>query len=112
MGRLRAGAGFAALAAVSTSALAEDATLSGESLYLRHCAACHQVDGSGSPDFAPAVDGSTVLAAPVDAVVTYLETGSDSGAYINKMPGFSYLDPAELTRIAQYAVHAFAPETD
>ncbi|MDP4301162.1 c-type cytochrome [Leptothrix discophora] len=83
----------------------------GAALYAAHCAACHQVDGSGTLGLAPALKGPhwATLAARRDYLPTVLLKGMAGMIRVNgqtvvgSMPAFAAaLDDAALAAIATH----------
>ncbi len=95
-------------------ALAATAHPDGAAVYARECATCHQANGLGAEGFAPALEGSTVLAAGPDALTTYVLLGAESDAYANIMPAYldAELTDEELASALSYARAAFAVESN
>ncbi len=82
----------------------------GADLYARECATCHQADGRGVEGFAPAVEGSAILAAPAETLISYTLLGANSGRYSNIMPAYlnEPINDYEMAALLSYARLAFA----
>ncbi len=91
-------------------AVAAQAHPEGAGVYGRECATCHQANGLGADGFAPALEGSPVLAAEPQALITYVLLGAESGAYANIMPAYRDIDLSDedLAAALTYARAAFA----
>jgi len=81
----------------------------GEKLYERHCASCHQADGSGAAPAYPPLAGNRALTTPsaVNTIRVVLNGGFAPGTAGNPrpygMPPFSHaLDDAEVAAVATY----------
>lgn len=75
--------------------------------FYSYCAVCHGVDGGGIEGLGAALAGSTyVKSAPVGELVEFLKVGrlpNDAATVSGRpMPGFAYVDEAELRAIADY----------
>ena len=91
-----------ALAAVSFAAHAEE---TGEQLYLKKCAACHQPTGLGLPNPIPPLKGSGYLQADPDDTATLILRGKAG------MPAFHmFLSDEQISKILTYARHAWGNE--
>lgn len=89
--------------------LAEVATkLSGEELYLAHCAACHQADGSGLKGaFPPLADSDYIQDKPRSLLQATIKGLSgpitvNGVEYNNIMPAVAYLSDTEIAAILGY----------
>jgi cytochrome c oxidase subunit 2 len=96
-----------ALAAVTVSTLAfaqDDArTESGEELYGRLCASCHQSDGQGVEDVYPALDGNAMVSGESGPLLRQILLGGGG------MPSFAgSLDDGQLARVASYIRSAWS----
>jgi mono/diheme cytochrome c family protein len=70
----------------------------GQTLFAKNCAACHQADGKGIPGAFPALAGSSVVTGAADEVAEVLLKGRGG------MPDFSgSLDDAEIALVVSYA---------
>ena len=91
-----------ALAGASLAAQAEE---SGEQLYLKKCAACHQPTGLGLPNPIPPLKGSGYLQADPDDTATLVLRGKAG------MPAFHmFLADDQISKILTYARHAWGNE--
>lgn len=91
-----------ALAAVSFTAHAED---TGEQLYLKKCAACHQPTGQGLPNPIPPLKGSGYLQADPNDTATLVLRGKAG------MPAFHlFLSDEQISKILTYARGAWGNE--
>lgn len=91
-----------AIAAASFAAHAEE---TGEQLYLKKCAACHQPTGLGLPNPIPPLKGSGYLQAAPDDTATLVLRGKAG------MPAFHmFLSDEEVSKILTYARHAWGNE--
>ena len=96
-----------AFAAVSFAALsfAASAEETGEQLYLKKCAACHQPTGLGLPNPIPPLKGSGYLQADPDDTATLILRGKAG------MPAFHmFLSDEQISKILTYARHAWGNE--
>ncbi|HSY29514.1 MAG TPA: cytochrome c [Burkholderiaceae bacterium] len=83
------------IVALARPASAED--MSGKTLFLKNCSACHQVDGRGIPDAFPALAGNPFVQGSEAEVVSVLLTGR------NGMPNFSKrLTDQDVAQIVSY----------
>jgi nitrite reductase (NO-forming)/hydroxylamine reductase len=91
----------------------EDRIANGESLYLQHCAACHQASGAGlAGAFPPLADSDYFADDPmkmVDAVLNGLSgpvtvNGMD---YNSVMPALAYLSDQDVANIATYVLNSW-----
>lgn len=101
-----------ALLPACTPAPAQTAAVDGAALYRQNCAACHQLDGSGSPNFAPAIaDSAIVKAEHPGALVSLTLSGIEAGAgqYEVGMPGFANLDDATLAKLLSFVRKRWGP---
>lgn len=101
-----------ALLPACTPAPAQTAAADGAALYRQNCAACHQLDGSGSPNFAPAIaDSAIVKAEEPGALVALTLSGIEAGAgqYEAGMPGFAHLDDATIARLLSFVRKRWGP---
>jgi mono/diheme cytochrome c family protein len=94
-------------AARPAKALVSTATITGQrarSLYLLHCAGCHQIDGHGAP--------ASGVPTMIDTLGSYL--GSEAGkAYLVQVPGArnANVSDAELAALVNWTVEAFSSKT-
>lgn len=76
--------------------------LSGKTLFLKNCSACHQVDGKGIPGAFPALAGDPFVQGKSADVVSLLLTGR------NGMPNFSkHLSDRDVATVLGYVRHAW-----
>ncbi|MDD1620610.1 MAG: cytochrome c oxidase subunit II [Methylococcaceae bacterium] len=68
----------------------------GESVYLKNCVACHQIDGKGISGWYPALRGSAKVTGDVDQLVGFVQAGT------SKMPQFKKLPADELAGLITY----------
>jgi cytochrome c oxidase subunit 2 len=90
---------------LGTLAFAQDdaQTESGEQLYGRLCASCHQAGGEGVEGVYPALDGSSVVTGEAAPLLRQLLLGGGG------MPAFAgSLDDAQLARVASYVRSAWS----
>ncbi len=71
----------------------------GEKNYLKHCAACHKANGTGSPPTFPAQVGSKITTGPVDAEIKLVLNGVPGTAM---QPFKNQLNDTELAAIITY----------
>ena len=84
-----------AIAAVSLGAHAQE---TGEQLYLKKCAACHQPNGQGLPNPIPPLQGSGYLQDDPDKTATLILRGKAG------MPAFHmFLSDEQISKILTYA---------
>jgi mono/diheme cytochrome c family protein len=85
----------------------------GQSLYSKHCLACHQADGGGVPNMQPAIAGGTWVKGDARALALFVMSGGfDSASRKNSdvgnvMPPFRQLDDADLAAILTYIRQKF-----
>ena len=92
---------IAALALVATAGLAQ-AEETGEQLYLKKCAACHQANGQGLPNPIPPLMGSGYLQGEPNDTATLVLRGKAG------MPAFHlFLSDDQLSKILTYARSAW-----
>jgi cytochrome c oxidase cbb3-type subunit 2 len=91
------------------SLYASDDAASGQSLYITHCSACHQVNGEGLPGVAPPLKGSGVVnkddaSKHIRAVLNGMSGGTAGGVvYPGAMPPFAgVLSDAEIADIIDF----------
>ncbi len=68
----------------------------GESVYLRNCVACHQIDGKGISGWYPALSGSAKVTGEVHQLMGFIQAGT------SKMPAFKKLPADELASLITY----------
>ena len=79
----------------------------GETAYLTHCSACHQVSGAGLAPAFPALAGSAIATGPVDGHISQLLNGVAGTAMVS----FAYLDDADIAAIITYERNAWGNDT-
>ncbi|OAI12917.1 cytochrome C oxidase subunit II [Methylomonas koyamae] len=72
----------------------------GESVYLKNCVACHQIDGKGIPGWFPALSGSAKVTGNMDQLIGFIQAGT------SKMPAFRKLPDNELAELITYIRNA------
>lgn len=72
----------------------------GESVYLKNCVACHQIDGNGINGWFPALRGSAKITGNVDQLIGFIQAGT------SKMPAFKKLPANELAELITYVRNA------
>jgi cytochrome c6 len=76
--------------------------ISGKTLFLKNCSACHQADGQGIPDAFPALAGNSFVMGSAKDVASLLLTGRSG------MPNFSKrLNDQDITAIVNYVRNAW-----
>ena len=68
----------------------------GESVYLKNCVGCHQIDGSGVKGLIPALTGNAKVTGGIDPLLGFLKAGT------TKMPSFSKLNDKETAEVITY----------
>ena len=68
----------------------------GESVYLKNCVGCHQIDGAGVAGLIPAITASPKVTGAIDPLIGFLQAGT------SKMPAFSKLKDNELAEVITY----------
>ena len=68
----------------------------GESVYLKNCVACHQIDGKGISGWYPALRGSAKVTGTMDQLIGFIQAGT------SKMPSFRKLPDNELAELITY----------
>ena len=68
----------------------------GESVYLKNCVACHQIDGKGISGWYPALSGSEKVIGNTDQLIGFIQAGT------SKMPAFNKLAANELAQLLTY----------
>ena len=110
----RAQRGFGEAVLVCHLAFGAGAQPAGEKLYLEHCSACHQPDGSGTVGLAPALKGEhwAALANNELYVPTVLLKGLSGRievagqVFVGSMPAFAaVLDDAQVLALSQHLRH-------
>lgn len=103
---------------LTAPALAASDADAGKALYGQNCATCHQADGSGVPDFQPALTDSSIVNGPKAVLIHFVLTGdrptpSDT-PWMTVMPTFETMSDDDLAQILTYVRTAFggADETD
>ena len=80
----------------------------GEEVFKANCAACHQADGKGMPPAFPPLDGSALVAGPIEAqrdVVMHGREGTAMAAFANQ------LSDADLAAVITYTRNAWSNKT-
>lgn len=70
--------------------------IKGESVYLKNCVACHQIDGKGISGWYPALSASPKVTGNVDQLIGFVQAGT------SKMPAFKKLPADELAELVTY----------
>lgn len=78
---------------------ASETVMDGQALYLQHCAACHQASGAGVPNVFPALQGSAIVAGPVEAHIQRVWYGVSGTAM---MPFGQSLTVQQVAAIVAY----------
>lgn len=81
----------------------------GETTYVAHCAACHQISGTGLPPAFPALKGSSIATEDVSAhidIVFYGKTGTSMQSYSKQ------LSMKEIAAVITYERNAWGNNTD
>jgi len=68
----------------------------GESVYLKNCVGCHQIDGAGVPGLIPALTGSPIATGKWESLDGFLRAGT------SKMPKFDKLNGKEFAELMTY----------
>jgi cytochrome c oxidase subunit II len=68
----------------------------GESVYLKNCVSCHQIDGKGISGWYPALSGSEKVTGNIDQLIGFIQAGT------SKMPSFKKLPANELAQLITY----------
>ncbi len=68
----------------------------GESVYLKNCVACHQIDGKGIDGWYPALRASDKVTGNMDQLIGFIQAGT------SKMPSFRKLPDNELAELITY----------
>ncbi|MCX7097172.1 MAG: cytochrome c oxidase subunit II [Methylococcales bacterium] len=68
----------------------------GESVYLKNCVGCHQIDGAGVPGLIPALTGSAKVTGKWENLDGFLRAGT------SKMPKFDKLNGKEFAELMTY----------
>ena len=68
----------------------------GESVYLKNCVGCHQINGAGVPGLIPALTGSAKVTGKWEALDGFLRAGTA------KMPSFAKLNAKEYAELMTY----------
>ena len=86
----------ASLAKLSRASLLNN----GESVYLKNCVACHQIDGKGISGWYPALTASAKVTGNVDQLIGFIQAGT------SKMPAFKKLRADDLAALVTYIRNA------
>ncbi|TQV85626.1 c-type cytochrome [Exilibacterium tricleocarpae] len=90
------------------------AAAAGEQLYLRHCAACHQVDGEGIVGVAPPLMDTDWVSGNQTRLINVLLHGLRGPILVNgeywdgEMPGFEHLPDTDLAQLLSYVRRRFS----
>ena len=68
----------------------------GESVYLKNCVSCHQIDGKGIKGWYPALSASEKVTGNSDQLIGFIQAGT------SKMPAFKKLPANELAQLITY----------
>ena len=68
----------------------------GESVYLKNCVGCHQINGAGVPGLIPALTGSAIATGKWESLDGFLRAGT------SKMPKFDKLNAKEFAELMTY----------
>ena len=104
LGANQAVAGAPAAPAVQADSAAAISPQRARSLYLLHCAGCHQVDGSGAPQFG--------VPTMIDTL-GYFQRTRAGRAFLVQVPGArnSNVSDAELAALTNWALRTFSQST-
>ncbi len=80
---------------------------SGETAYLTHCSACHQVNGAGLAPAFPALAGSAIATGPVEGHISQILNGVPGTAMVS----FAYLSDADIAAIITYERNSWGNDT-
>lgn len=72
----------------------------GESVYLKNCVSCHQIDGKGISGWFPPLRGSEKVTGNMDQLIGFIQAGT------SKMPSFRKLPDNELAQLITYIRNA------
>lgn len=99
----------------AASVTAESVAADGAALFIQHCAACHQSDGSGVPGLAPPLAKALDRQLASPRAAEYLAQVAVSGlagpiavngqTLASAMPGLPQLPDADLVAILNHVVH-------
>ena len=78
----------------------EQLMAAGESVYLKNCVACHQIDGSGVAGTYPDLTSSQKAIGAVDPLIGFIQAGT------SRMPSFSKLKDDDLAAVITYIRNA------
>ena len=78
---------------------------SGETVYTRNCAACHQAAGTGLPPNFPSLVGSAVVTGDADAQVMQILKGK------GMMPPFANLSDADIAAVVTYTRNSWGNDS-
>jgi mono/diheme cytochrome c family protein len=89
---------------------ANAALLTGQQVYLSHCASCHQTDGAGIPGKIPALDGNgMVTATGPQSVIRVVIGGLEARGPYALMPGVgATMTDAEVVAVTNYVRQAWS----
>ncbi len=80
-----------------------DLAARGEKIYAANCVACHQANGKGVPNAFPALDGSKIVAGPVEAQIELVLHGKANTA----MPSWKQLSNTDIAAVITYTRNAW-----
>jgi cytochrome c oxidase subunit 2 len=73
----------------------------GESVYLKNCVGCHQINGAGVPGLIPALTGSAIATGKWESLDVFLRSGT------TKMPKFDKLNGKDSAELMTYVRNYF-----
>jgi cytochrome c551 len=86
----------------------------GETLYLKHCSNCHQVNGSGLGRVYPPVNNSDFMENNLNEVICLIRNGRSGKLVVNgvefnkEMPGIPELTDLEVAEITTYIYNVWS----
>jgi len=84
----------------------------GKTVYSQLCGVCHQPDGKGQPQVAPALVGSKFVQAGEEALVRIVLHGKEDGGRNLIMPPLKHLDDEQIAGVLVYVYREFGNKTD
>ena len=101
-------------ASVAAADAAPTAPRTGEEIYTQYCAVCHMEDGSGVPNFQPALVGNPIVAGDPAKLEAVIRAGSAAlsdrePAFAAEMPPFGNLSDEEVDAVVAYTRSRFGP---
>ena len=103
-----------AVHAAETAAMSLDEKIAaGEEVYTKHCAACHQANGTGLAGAFPPLAGSDYLADGPQVVIDTVLNGLSGPITVNGqeynavMPNLAYLSDLEVANVATYVMNTW-----